>query len=360
MPKLVSTKLFLLSLTVIACSSAPSQNDAPDAGVQVEVGARSEPLPSTGFARHASGELVAFDPATGRELARRALGFELVDLEWDERTRRVLVTGAEGFDVEGSRVHALSFDGADFIHEASSEIFPGEIRVLSSPGRVLVIGGELGGDWYELDDDLGVVGTSGALPQPLLVAEPAADSVLALRRDAQADLVFRVSGFAAGWDSDELTLPRPASERAAVLARAGERAWLLSRGDDPEGFAVASLETAGSLAPGGFQQVPGRCGLGAPRSAGVDAAGGALVTVTSAALAVVPTSPAMTTRCAELGAPLARAEDWVPRNLLVERGGRRAWVATEEGVQSFALESSVERVRSFAGVSLRAPMALAR
>ncbi|GMV15035.1 MAG: hypothetical protein AMXMBFR56_32590 [Polyangiaceae bacterium] len=363
LPRLVSTKLFLLSLTVIACSSGPSQNGVPDAGVQVEVGARSEPLPPTGFARHASGELVAFDPATGRELARRPLGFEIVDLEWDERTRRVLVTGAEGFDVEGSRVHALAFDGTDFTHEASSDVFPGEVRVIASPARVLVIGGEVGSDWHELDDDLGVVGTSGALPQPLLVAEPDADSVLALRRAAHADLVYRVSGFAAGWASAELALPRSAPERAALLARAGERAWLLRRGDEPEGFAVASLETAGSLGSGSFRPVPGSCGLGVPRSVGVDASGGALVTVTGAALdrlAVVPTSPGATTRCAELGATLARAEEWVPRNLLVERGGRRAWVATEAGVESFALEASVERVRSFAGVELRAPMALAR
>ncbi|MBK9001349.1 MAG: hypothetical protein IPM35_36985 [Myxococcales bacterium] len=359
----MSTRLFLLSLTVLACSSAPPQGDGPGAGVPIEADDRSEPPPSTGFARHASGELVAFDPATGRQLARRPLGFEIVDLEWDERARRVLVTAVEGFDVEGSRVHAFAFDGADFTHEASSEIFPGEIRVLSSPGRVLVIGVEAGSDWYELDDDLGVVGTSGALPQPVLVAEPAADSVLALRRDAHADVVYRVSGFAAGWTSAELTLPRPVPERAAVLSRAGERAWLLSRGDEPGGFAVAGLETAGTLASGSFRPVPGSCGLGAPRSVGVDASGSALVTVTGVAvdrLAVVPTSPGATTRCAELGASLARAEDWVPRNLLVERSGRRAWVATDGGVESFALGASLEKVSRFAGAELRAPMALGR
>ena len=367
MPRLVSTKVLCLTLTAIACSSQPRPSSGPSIEMEASAGscaAPRAPLPSTGFARASSGGLVAFDPATGRQLALKPLGFEIVDLAWDERTRRVLVTGAEGFDVEGSRVHAFAFDGADFEHEASSEVFPGEIRVLPSPARVLVIGVDLASTWYELDDDLGVVGTSEALPQPSLVAEPGAASVLALRREAQADVVYRVSGFAAGWASAELALPRSTPERAAALATAGERAWLLARGESLEGFAIASLEAAGFPAERpSFRPVPGSCGLGAPLSVDTDASGCSLVAVTGATrdgLAVVPTSPGRTTRCAESGAPLARADQWVPRNLLVDRGGRRAWVATEEGVESFALEPSLEKVSSFAGTELRAPITLAR
>lgn len=317
------------------------------------------PPPSVGFARHPSGDLVAFDPTTGYQLKRHPFGFEIIDLDWDESTSRLLVTSVEQFDVEGSRVHAFSFDGSELTHEASSEVFPGEVRVLSSKARVLVVGVELGSEWYELDADLSVVGQSGALPQPLLVAEPGAVSVLALRRETQADVVYQVSGFAAGWSSVELALP----PRGVVIATGGERSWFLERGDSPEGFELASLDTIGfSPDPPSFRTAKGSCGMGALHSLGVDASGCVLVTVTGAAidqLAVVPTSPGEATRCFGLGAPLARSALWVPRNLLVDRAGRRAWVATEQGVESFALDPFLEKLPSFAGTELRAPLTLA-
>ncbi len=376
-PRLVSRKLSLLTFALIACSGepptavAPISPDALDGGVsatpsRVDACVRpAEPLPAVGFARHASGDLVAFEPATGRELARHPFGSEILDLDWDARTRRLLVTTTEAFDVEGSRVHALSLDVAQFTHEASSEVFPGEVRAVATPTRVLVVGVELGSTWYELDDELSVVGKSGDLPQPVLLAEPDAVSLLALRREDHADLVYRVSGFGAGWTSVELALPRPSPERGVVIAVAGAHAWLLKRGSSPEAFEVADLETAGlpSSSPPSFRPVPGRCGLGAPHSLVAGASGCALVTVTGPALdrlAVIPTTHAGTMRCATLGAPLARADVWVPRNLRVDPGGRRAWVATAGGVESFALDLSAEKLSSFDGAELRAPLALAR
>ncbi len=375
-PRLVSSKLSLLPFALIACAGEPPRGVAPpspDAGAggrrepsRVDACAKlAEPPPSTAFARHASGDLVAFEPATGRQLVRRPFGSEILDLDWDERTQRLLVTSAEGFDVEGSRVHALSFDGTELTHEASSEIFPGEVRAVSSPARVLVVGVELGSTWYELDDDLAVVGQSGDLPQPVLVAVPGAGPLLALRRESHADLVYRVSGFAAGWTSVELALPRASPERGVVIAGAGERSWFLKRGGSPESFEVASLEAAGfpAAGPPSFRPARGSCGLGSLHSLAADASGCSLVTVTGPALdqlAVVPTSAGATARCATLGAPLARAGVWLPRNLLVDRGGRQAWIATEAGVESFALEPSVEGLPSFAGAELRAPLALRR
>lgn len=373
-------RMFLLLVFVaIACAREPSRGEAPpslDGDAPIDAGERPAPsridpcpsgaaLPPTGFARHSSGDLVAFEPATGRELARRPIGSEIIDLAWVERARRVLVTTVEGLDVEGSRVHALSFDGTGFTHEASSEVFPGEVRVISSPARVLVLGGESSSDWYELDDDLAVVVQGGALPRPLLVAVPDVDSVLALRREPHADVVSRVSGFAAGWTSVELALPRAAPERGVVVGSAAEHSWLLGRGDSPDGFEVARLEKASFPLAGhrSFRTVPGSCGSGALHSLGVDASGRALVTVTGATLdqlAVVPTFPGGAARCTGLGARLERATAWVPRNLIVDAGGQQAWVATEAGVESFALGPSVEKLPCFAGTELRAPLTLAR
>jgi hypothetical protein len=372
----VLTFALLAPCTLVACSGEPFGYDPGLAGkparerparaTQAEPSAKPrDPLPATGFACHASGDLVAFDPETGNTLARHAFGPEVIDLDWDERTQRLLLTSVERFDVEGSRVHALSFDGSAFTHEASSEVFPGEVRVLSSPARVVVVGVELSSHWYELDDDLAVVGPSGALPQPSLVAEPDASAVLALRRESLADVVYRVSGFAEGWSSVELALPRAAPERGVVIARSGEHSWLLGRGDSPEGFRVASLRTAGlSLARAPiFRNVPGSCGTGALYSLGVGAAGDALVTITGAALdqlAVVSTSPGGITHCIRLRAPLARAGAWIPRNLMLDPGQRQAWVATKRGVESFALDPPAPERSSFAGTELRAPMTLAR
>jgi hypothetical protein len=357
--------LVLVPFLVVACVSESSDRTAPrvvDGGVSLPPATCSRaltPAPALGFARHVSGDIVAFDTATGHQLKRHTLGSEVVDLAWDRRTSRLLATTKELFDVEGSRVHALTFDGSEITHEASSEVFPGEIRVLPSPTRVIVVGVELGSEWYELDDDLAIVGQSGALPQPLLVGEPQATSLLALRREAQADVVYRVSGFAQGWSSVELTLP----PRGVVIATTDQRSWFLGR-EDSTSFEVASLPATSlsTRTPLVFHAVPTSCARGALQSMAVDAAGCALVTVTgttSDQLAVVPTFPGEVARCIGLGAPLARSSAWIPRNLVVDRGGRTAWVATEQGVKSFALDPVPKQLPSFVGSELEAPMSLA-
>jgi hypothetical protein len=320
--------------------------------------------PLAGFAGGAWGELVAFDPLTGQELARHALGSEIIDLQWDGRTRRLLVVSAERFDVEGSRVHALGFDAARFVHEASSDVFAGELRLIVTPARVLAVGGELSAEWWELDDQLGVVGASAGLPLPDMVAEPDAGSVLSLRREALADVVQRVSGFAAGWSSAELALPRAEPERALAIAGSRTDLWLLRQGAPGGGLELAALERASFPPPTApaFRPLSAACNAGRARAFGADDAGCALVGVVGAAadeLVLAPLSGDASATCATLRAPLAGRERWIARNLVVDPAGRFAWVATERGVEAFTFEPPGQPLESFTGSELGAPLALA-
>jgi hypothetical protein len=319
--------------------------------------------PSTGFAVHATtGEIVAFEPDTGRELARHPLGFEILDLEWDGRTRRLLAVGAERFDLEGSRVHALSFEAGVFVHEASSEVFAGELRVISTPERLIAVGGELAPEWHELDRELAVVGTTGALPRPQAVAEPDAWSLFALRREPAADVVYRVSGFSAGWASQELALPRLAPERAVAIAANAEQLWLVRFAQSGDRLELAALDAA-TFAPDSalaFREVSLDCAPRSPRAVGL--AKCALVSVVGAppAIALLPLSSDAASSCRALNAPLARSELWLGKNLMVAAASGRAWVATEQGVEGFRLEPAVRALENFSGSELRAPLALAK
>jgi hypothetical protein len=319
--------------------------------------------PAPGFAVHGSGAIVAFEPTTGRELLRHALGAEVLDLEWDPRTRRLLVASAERFDLEGSRVHALGFDGEGLVHEASSEVFPGEVRVIASAARVIVVGGELAAEWYELDDDLAVAGASGALPRPELVVDGDGTSLIALRREPAADIVARVSGSSPGWVSTEFELPRLDPEQAVGIAGGSGELWLLRQGATSLELAALELTRFPPSPPPELRAISGHCRAGPPRALGWDGAGCALVAAggpDAREIVLAPTSVTAESSCFSLPVPLARAERWIARNLALDPAARLGWVATERGLVAFTLDPPVRELGGFEASELGPPIALAR
>ncbi len=225
------------SAALIACSghvpSGEPGDAAPDNGRIHRVQPPREGTVSvTAFGAHEAGGVVAFDVASGRELARLALEGPIADLVWDGSRSRLLASVRDPV-LDGARVVRLSWDGTALSVEQRSELFSGDVRVHADAASTLALSREMGTTWTLLDDSLGAVGLGKHLftPSGLLGA---GDQRRWLGLDASAfedgddaDALVSVT-LNRVWSSERWVLPAPGRPASLLVHAPGQdEAWLL-------------------------------------------------------------------------------------------------------------------------------------
>lgn len=327
--------------------------------------------PRAAFGLDESGDVVVFDVDTGSVRAVHPLAWVITDLCWDAHRQRLLVVEKNGW-VDGSRVHALRYDG-QFVHESSSPALPGDVRVVVTGSRVLAVADEYGTEWMELDEQLepraGRAYTG--LPASLYALGPSeSPAVFALNARARVgsdsfDELFVLSDFGPEWLVGSVSHPkRPHTSSRVVFDAHSERSWLARL--HPQGLDLFAVAKEG-LAPAGAW-------------VGVSSPGASLEGVafdpSQEAVVLGVAHPARPADELLLGAPAQaqpavvvslggrlRRSPWFSRDVVLDSVGAVLLVATESGIEAFRTSGTshapaVERAPSFGGAQLRGPIAL--
>ncbi len=337
--------------------------------------ARSVHIASVAFALHTSGDVVAFDPITGAELGRYVFGRDLEDVCWDARTARVLIVEHDAY-ADGSRVHALGWDGSHFVHESSSPVLPGHTRVFAASDRVFAVSEEQGVVWNVLDDDLAPVGQFQPLVRPvslLQVDGSASSRLLALVSSAEiagqpADELLDIAHPDTAWNITQQSYLAPGRPSARMIPGEPGFAYVLHKDPGEGTIQLARLSTSSPDVPPDFHVVMTGAGSGELEGAAYDPERQLVVMALSrvpvARLALVPTQTGRATGLASLGTGIPNRL-WWPRDLVRDRASGRVLVATEEGLRAFlpagsAAAPALVADPGFAAPDLRGPIALAQ
>lgn len=264
MQKLTLARLGALGATTLAlaCSSgspAP-QSEAPAPSDSGWTRWRPPPPPREGvmhvtaFGRHADGGVVAFDVASGRELARLALEGPLLDLVWDAARRRLLAA-VQDPEMDAARVVALRWNGAELTVFQRSELFSGDVRVHADAASTLALSRELGTTWTLLDDALSPEGLGKAWFAPSGLYNVGRErrwiglDASAFEDGRDADAIVSVS-HAPTWQAERWILPAP-GRPASVLVSAPDldEAWLVRQHDGDARALVGQTLTVSPFAP---------------------------------------------------------------------------------------------------------------
>jgi hypothetical protein len=325
------------------------------------------------FALHVSGDLVAFDPRTGRELSRFVFGRELEDVCWDARTGRVLIVEHDAYD-DGSRVHAVRWTGSAFVLESSSPVLPGHSRVFAASDRVYAVSEDQGVVWNVLDDDLTPVGQFEPLVRPVSLVErvgSAHSRLLALDSSARlagqpADQLLGVSHPAGDWQVTEQSYLAPGRPSARMVAGQPGSTYVLHKDPGEGTIELARISTSAPAVPPAFHVVVTGAGRGALEGAAYDPerriVAVAIARVPIARLALVPTETGRPTALVSLDAAI-RSTRWWSRDLVRDPESGRLLVATEQGIVALSPGGtgdapSLVTDAGFTAPDLRGPIAL--
>lgn len=325
---------------------------------------------AVGFALDTSGDLVAFDPGSGRELGRFLFGRNLEDLCWDARTRRVLIVEHDAY-ADGSRVHAVRWTGSAFVLESSSPVLPGHSRVSAALDRVYAVSEEYGVVWNVLDDDLAPVGQFQPLVRPVSIVQAGAHGLLALDSSAlvagqPADQLLGVSHPGNDWQITQQSYLAPGRPSARMVAGKAGSAYVLHKDPGEGTIELAMIPTASPAVPPDFHVVMTGAGRGELQGAVYDHERGVVVVAISrvpiARLALVPTETGRPTALVSLDAPI-RSTLWWPRDLVRDPATGRVLVATVQGLVALSPNGgsgvpTLLRDAAFAAPDLRGPIAL--
>ncbi len=318
---------------------------------------------------------MAFDPRTGTELGRDVSGWDLEDVCWDARTRRVLVAAHDAY-ADGSRVHAFRWTGSHFVLESSSPVLPGHTRVWAAADRVYAVSEEHGVVWNVLDDDLAPVGQFQPLVRPVSIVESTVGAhslLLALDSTAQlagqpADQLLRVWHSGDDWHITRASYPAPGRPSARMVAAGPDAAYLLHKDPGEGTIELARVSASAPATPPDFHVVMTGAGRGELEGAVYDPGRQlvmvAIARVPIARLALVPTKVGRPTGLVDLDTAIG-AELWWPRDLVRDAGSGRVVVATATGLRAYtpadgAGVPALAADPGFAAPDLRGPIALGR
>jgi hypothetical protein len=327
-------------------------------------------LKVTAFGAHEAGGVVAFDVASGRELARLALEGPLLDLVWDSARSRLLAAVQEPV-LDAARVVQLSWDGAALSVVHRSEPFTGDVRVHTDAASTLALSREMGTTWTPLDDSLGAEGLGKHLYTPAgLVGVPAGDRLTWLGLDASAfedgddaDALVSVT-FKRVWSTERWLLPAPGRPASLLVHAPGlDEAWLVRQWP---GTARAQLGEVLTVSPA----VPELAGVALPSPGSLEGAVPALSPDALVLLEAGDSGLSLVALPLHGGEPAAVPLDggidrwrWLPRNPVSDAARALVVVATSAGARAFRVRGTSElpalgELEGSLAASVRPPLAL--